>query len=202
VKAFTLASANEHKAREFQALADRAELRVVIRSAQAVGGMPFVPEDTGTFVGNARQKARALQGLLPEGEWALADDSGLCVDELGGLPGVDSAIYAGRPSNAAANLDKLVHDMRAVPEGMRGAHFKCVLLAAGPDGAERGFIGRCDGRLLPAPRGRQGFGYDPLFAPAGHDRSFAELGDAVKSTLSHRARAWEQFVAWLRDTER
>jgi XTP/dITP diphosphohydrolase len=198
VKAIYLASGNEHKAREFQALAEQAKLGVAVFSAAAIGGMPEVPEDTGTFLGNARQKAQALEGRLPPGAWALADDSGLCVDALGGEPGVESAYYAGRPSEAAANLAKLVHAMRDVPEGKRAAHFICALVLVGADGAKQEFTGRCEGRLLPTPRGRHGFGYDPLFAPEGYDQSFAELGDALKHTLSHRARAWAQLVSWLR----
>jgi len=198
VKAIYLASGNEHKVREFQALAEQANLGVPVFSAAAIGGMPEVPEDTGTFLGNARQKAHALESRLPAGAWALADDSGLCVEALGGEPGVESAYYAGRPSDAAANLAKLVHTLRDVPEGKRAAHFICVLVLAGSDGTKREFTGRAEGRLLPSPRGRDGFGYDPLFVPEGHDQSFAELGDAQKHTLSHRARAWAQLVSWLR----
>jgi XTP/dITP diphosphohydrolase len=97
-----------------------------------------------------------------------------------------------------ANLAKLVRAMRDVPENQRAAHFICVLVLAGPDGTLREFTGRCDGRLLLAPRGRYGFGYDPLFAPSGSDLSFAELDAALKNTLSHRARAWEQLVGYLK----
>ncbi len=201
MKAIYLASGNEHKAREFQALAERAKLGFTIHSAQAIGGMPPVPEDTGTFIGNARQKVLALLPRLPPtGAWALADDSGLCVDALGGEPGVDSAVYAGHPANAAANLAKLALVMADVPEGRRAAHFICVLVLAAPDGSIREFTGRCDGRLLLAARGRNGFGYDPLFAPSGYDLSFAELDGAVKNTLSHRARAWEHLVGFLKSS--
>ena len=90
-----LASGNAHKAREFQALADAGALPVEVISAVAIGGMPPVAEDTGAFAGNARKKARTLKERLPAGDWALADDSGLCVDALGGAPGVESAYYAG-----------------------------------------------------------------------------------------------------------
>lgn len=200
MQAIYLASGNEHKAREFQVLAESAKLPVSFLSAQALGGMPSVPEDTGTFAGNARQKAQALLTRLPApGAWVLADDSGLCVDALGGAPGVDSAFYAGHPSDAAANLTKLALAMLDIPEGGRGAHFVCVLVLALPDGSVREFTGRCDGRLLHEPRGRGGFGYDPLFAPSGYDRSFAELGDALKNAISHRARAWEKLVQGLND---
>jgi len=193
-----LASGNPHKAGEFQLLARQAGLPVEIRSAREIGGMPEVVEDSGTFAGNARKKAQALRAHLPAGTWALADDSGLCVDALGGAPGVESAYYAGSPGDSAANLAKLVAAMRGVAAAERGAHFVCVLCLAGADGTERLFEGRCDGRLLEAPRGGGGFGYDPLFVPEGRAESFAELGDAVKNTISHRARAWQQFAEWVR----
>jgi XTP/dITP diphosphohydrolase len=193
-----LASGNAHKALEFQTLADASGLPLRIFPAAAVGGMPPVIEDAGTFEGNARKKARALQTRLPAGVWALADDSGLCVEALGGAPGVESAYYAGPQGDSAANLHKLVATMRAVPETARRAHFRCVLVLAGPDGgAEHIFEGRCDGRLLPEPRGGAGFGYDPLFVPDGYRESFAELGEAVKNALSHRGRAWAQQASWL-----
>ncbi len=192
-----LASGNLHKAKELQALADTGGLRVEVVSARAAGGMPAVVEDTGTFAGNAGKKARALRAQLPAEAWALADDSGLCVDALGGAPGVESAYYAGPQSDDAANLKKLVEVMRNVPEGQRGAQFVCVLFLAGPAG-EFIFEGRCEGRLLREPNGGGGFGYDPVFAPEGHDRSFAELGDRIKNGLSHRARAWAKLAEWLR----
>jgi len=199
---FYLASGNAHKVSELAAFARAstdarvAALRIV--SANTVGGMPAVEEDTGTFVGNARKKAHALRAKLPADAWVLADDSGLCVDRLGGGPGVESAYYAGPQGDGAANLAKLVATMRDVPDAERGAHFVCVLVVCGPAGAEQSFEGRCDGRLAGEPRGGAGFGYDPLFVPDGHARSFAELGDAVKSGLSHRARAWARLEKWLR----
>ena len=192
-----LASGNAHKAAEMNALAQSSGLPLVIISAKAVGGMPPVVEDAGTFVGNARKKARALHAILPPGTWVLADDSGLCVDELGGAPGVESAYYAGPDGDGAANLLKLVEVMAAVPQEQRGAHFVCVLLVMGPGGAEAVFEGRSEGVLGEAPQGGTGFGYDPLFLPAGYTESFAQLGDAVKNALSHRGRAWAQLAAWL-----
>lgn len=192
------ASGNAHKAAELQLLADRSHVPVEIVSARAVGGMPPVVEDTGTFIGNARKKALALRGRLPADAWVLADDSGLCVDALDGGPGVESAYFAGPQGDGAANLAKLVDVLREVPAARRGAHFTCVLLLAGPDGEEHRFEGRSEGHLLLGPRGGAGFGYDPLFVPDGHEQSFAELGEDVKNTLSHRARAWAALAEWLR----
>lgn len=193
-----VASGNAHKIAEFQLLAHEAALGTEILPAEAAGGLPAVVEDAGTFAGNARKKARALAGRAPAGTWALADDSGLCVDALGGEPGVESAYYAGPQGDSGANLQKLVAVMSEVPDSARGAHFACVLCLVGPDGDEYTFAGRCEGRLLRTPRGGAGFGYDPLFVPAGHRESFAELGDAVKNTISHRARAWAALVDWIR----
>jgi XTP/dITP diphosphohydrolase len=197
-----LASGNAHKAGEFsafaKAMADTAiAAPIEIISAAAVGGMPTVVEDAGTFAGNARKKALALRTRLPAEAWALADDSGLCVDALGGSPGVESAYYAGPQGDSAANLKKLVEAMRPVPDAQRGAHFTCVLVLAGPAG-ERVFEGRCAGRLRHEPRGQGGFGYDPLFVPEGYTQSFAELGSEIKNRLSHRALAFKNLAAFIR----
>jgi XTP/dITP diphosphohydrolase len=191
------ASGNAHKAAELQALADLSRVPVEIVSARAVGGMPPVVEDAGTFVGNARKKATTLRALLPAGAWALADDSGVCVDALDGAPGVESAYYAGPQGDSAANLAKLARIMRDVPAGKRGAQFFCLLLLSGPGGAEHVFEGRCTGQLLVEPRGGAGFGYDPLFVPDGFQQSYAELGEEVKNQISHRARAWMQLARFL-----
>lgn len=196
-----LASGNAHKVAEFQALADDAKasggVALEFISAKAIGGMPAVVEDTGTFAGNARKKALALRAKLPEDAWVVADDSGICVDALGGAPGVESAYYAGPQGDPAANLAKLVETMRAVPEAERGAHFVCVLVVLGPGGVEQVFAERCDGRLLREPRGGAGFGYDPLFVPEGETKSLAELCEALKNQLSHRARAARRLMGWV-----
>ncbi|OAM87158.1 non-canonical purine NTP pyrophosphatase [Termitidicoccus mucosus] len=207
-----LASGNTHKAQEFQSLADASGLPLEILSAKTIGGMPQVEEDTGTFTGNARKKARALREKIDAaagiphsafriphstGAWVMADDSGLCVDALGGDPGVESAYYAGPQGDGAANLAKLVAATRDVPDGARGAHFVCVLLLIAPDGAEHAFEGRCHGRLAREPRGAGGFGYDPVFIPDGHHQTLSELGDAVKNRLSHRGRAWAKAAEFL-----
>ena len=160
--------------------------------------MPEVIEDTGTFVGNARKKARALLARLPAPAWVLADDSGLCVDALGGAPGVDSAYYAGSPGDPAANLRKLVEVLSHTPPPKRDAHFTCVLVLVGSDGSEAVFEGRCEGTLQTAPAGGAGFGYDPLFVPAGHRLTFAEMDESEKNRISHRALAWKALADHLR----
>ncbi len=190
-----LATGNPHKAAEFQRLAEASGLPLQIL---AVAQMPVVAEDTGTFAGNARKKAAALKALLPPDVWVLADDSGLCVDALDGAPGVDSAYYAGPQGDSAANLGKLVATMRPVPEGKRGAHFKCVLVLLGPRAGAQVFEGRCTGTLRRDPAGGAGFGYDPLFVPRGYELTYAELDEAEKNRISHRALAWQKFAEWLR----
>lgn len=195
--ALVLASGNAHKAEEFRALAAASGLNVRIATAADFGGMPPVTEDAGTFLGNARKKARALQGRLTPSAYVLADDSGLCVDALGGEPGVESAYYAGPVGDAAANRRKLLQAMRSVPEGRRQAHFYCLLLLLDRQGTEHVFDGRCDGRLLDRERGAGGFGYDPLFVPDGAGVTLAEMAPAEKNAVSHRARAWAKLAAWL-----
>ena len=190
-----LASGNAHKARELQKLADASASAVAIAAATA---MPTVAEDTGTFLGNARKKAAALQAVLASDAWVLADDSGVCVDALDGAPGVESAYFAGPQGDPAANLRKLAEVMKEVPDGHRGASFWCVLLLRGPGEVERVFEGQCTGVLGRAPIGGNGFGYDPLFVPDGFAQTYAEIGDAEKNRISHRARAWGQLAAWLR----
>ena len=201
-----LASGNLHKAAELASFAKATAAEwggpaIEIISARAVGGMPDVAEDTGTFVGNARKKALALRAKLPAGSAVLADDSGVCVDALDGGPGVESAYYAGPQSDPAANLLKLAAVMRDVPDERRGAHFLCVLLVLNERGEEFVFEGLCRGQLLREPRGGSGFGYDPLFVPDGYDRSYAQLGDVIKNQISHRGRAWARLAEWARNAK-
>ena len=180
------------------ALAGASGLGAQVGWAKDAGGTPSVAEDTGTFPANAGKKARARQARLPADSWVLADDSGLCVDALDGAPGVESAYYAGPQGDAAANLRKLVEVMLPVPAEKRGAHFICILVLAGPGGADYVFEGKMPGRLLLAPRGGQGFGYDPLFVPEGSSLTFAEMSEAAKNAVSHRGRAWARLAEFLR----
>jgi XTP/dITP diphosphohydrolase len=143
-------------------------------------------ETAETFAGNALIKARAV-AARHAGAWVLADDSGLVVNALGGAPGVRSARYAGRDGDTPANNALLLKNLEGVAD--RSAAFVCAMAVIAPDGAEHVVEGRCDGRILTAPRGKGGFGYDPLFVPEGGERTFAELSAAEKNSISHRARA-------------
>jgi XTP/dITP diphosphohydrolase len=170
------------------------------------GGLPPVDEDQPTFAGNAAKKARSA--ALARDLWTLADDSGLEVEALFGAPGVRSARYAGEPADDAANNKKLLRELANVSEERRGARFVCALALARPDGTLAAEVeGSARGRILEAPRGRSGFGYDPLFlfTEPGYPatgRTFAELTPAEKSAVSHRGRALHALTAHLANLPR
>lgn len=195
-----LATGNAHKAEEFDRLFQARRLPVVVHSARHIGGMPPVPEDTGTFLGNARQKARALRALTPPPFWVMADDSGLVCDALQGAPGVESANFAGPHAADAANRAKLLAALREFSEARRAAHFFCQLLLIDPEGREVAFEGKCPGRILRAAAGTGGFGYDPLFVADGTAGTFAELAPEEKDRISHRGRAFAALADWLAQT--
>lgn len=187
-----LATRNPHKVAELRAI-----LLPLLPGAQIVGAEAFdVPEpveDEVTFAGNALIKARQLAeatGLL-----ALADDSGICVDAMGGAPGVFSARWCGRHGDDAANLELLLAQMAYVPERHRGASFVCAAAMAAPDGREEVAEGIMRGSLLFAPRGENGFGYDPIFRPEGLSVSSAELTPERKEAISHRGKAFRALAA-------
>lgn len=190
-----LASGNPGKLREFQALlADHAG-EIVPQRALGVGD---AAETGTTFVENALIKARHAARLA--GLPALADDSGLCVPALGGAPGLHSARYAGTHGDHAANNARLLAMMQGLEGDRRDAFFICVLvlLRSADDPAPRIAEGRWHGRVLTAPQGEGGFGYDPLFQPAGQSCSAAMLEPAAKNRLSHRGRALAALDAQLR----
>lgn len=192
-----LASGNPHKLEEFIEMARELELKISIKSANEVGGMPDVDENGSTFEANAQIKAQALVEKVPEGAWVLADDSGLSVDALNGDPGVLSARYAGPCANATANNIKLLHEMHGIPEEERTARFSCALCFMKRGAETKVFSGTCEGHIMTTPSGEEGFGYDPLFKPIGFDVTFADLGSAIKNSLSHRGKAvadWANFV--------
>jgi len=185
-----LATHNEHKRREFERLlGDETAI-------DALGSeVELPPEDGDTFAENALGKARSAAAQL--GRVAIADDSGIAAEALGGAPGVRSARYAGEHAGDQENLDKL---LREAPAGS-GLEYVCVIAYVDPGrGVEQLFEGRCAGTLAEAPRGERGFGYDPAFLPADlpDGRTMAELSDAEKDSISHRGRAARELQAWLR----
>ncbi len=188
-KPLIIATGNLHKVNEFEQLLKG--LPFTVRSAESCGGMPEVDETGTTFAENSHLKASALRALAPSGAWVLADDSGLEVDALNGAPGVYSARYAGAQASDRDNLNKLLSALKDMPVEARTARFKCVLCIINPQGRIVYHEGSCEGRIATKASGADGFGYDPIFIPDGYQQSFAELGSAVKSKLSHRARAVE-----------
>jgi XTP/dITP diphosphohydrolase len=156
-------------------------------------------EDRPTFVGNATKKARHFAQAA--GCLALADDSGLCVDALGGAPGVYSARYAGvdGPGADAANNAKLLRALADVPEDQRSGRFVCAMALAAPGMDIAVFVDQVEGRLLRQPRGANGFGYDPLFYFPNFAKTTAELDMITKSAISHRGKALRRMIAFLRE---
>ena len=148
-----------------------------------------VVEDAPDFVGNALKKVRAI-AVHHHGEWCIADDSGLEVAALGGAPGVRSARYAGEPCSTPNNNALLLKNLEGIAD--RRANFTCALALVGPDGREHTVVGKCCGNIAEKPSGVAGFGYDPLFVPDGHSKSFAELTAEEKNAISHRGRALAQ----------
>lgn len=185
-----LATRNAHKTAEIRAMiGDRFE----VLDATAFPDFPEIEESGTTFLENARLKAMGISRRV--GGWVLSDDSGLEVDALGGAPGVWSSSYGGEEGNHAKNNARLLVEMNG--NMARTARFRCTMVLA-HDGVEMAvFSGTVDGRLVESLHGSGGFGYDPLFTPEGYDKTFAELGDDIKNTLSHRSRALEKVVLFL-----
>lgn len=175
------------------------EAREILGEVDLIGAveadLPEVEETGATFEENARLKA--LAAAAASGLPALADDSGLEVDALGGRPGVYSARYGGPGLDDAGRRRRLLAELEGVPPRRRTARFVCAIALARPDGTVAVARGICEGRILEAERGTGGFGYDPVFAPEGHDRSFGELSAEVKNRLSHRAKALAIARDWL-----
>jgi XTP/dITP diphosphohydrolase len=191
------ASANADKVAEIAAIVAAAGIRLLPRPA----GVPDVEEDADTLEGNARLKAVAIQAAT--GQAAVADDTGLEVDALGGAPGVRSARYAGEGAAYADNVAKLLaaldHAGAHAPE-QRTARFRTVALVRWPDGHETIAEGTVEGRIASAPAGEAGWGYDPVFVPDElGGRTFSEVGPEVKHTVSHRGRAFRALAAALAD---
>ena len=182
-----LASHNPGKLAE---LADLLRPLAVTVISAGVLGLPEPPEDAPDFVGNARIKA--LAAARATGLPALADNSGFCVAALNGAPGVYSARWAGPGKDFTAAMARVHREMAAATD--RRAWFIAALCLAWPDDHTETFVGRVDGTAIWPPRGDKGFGYDPMFLPTGETRTFGELQPAEKHTVSHRARAFAQFM--------
>jgi XTP/dITP diphosphohydrolase len=198
-----VATSNAGKLRDFAGAA--APLGITIAGIPHFSSLPPVVEDGTTFEQNARKKAEAYSLAVP-GELVLADDSGLEIDALGGAPGVHSARYATDEPHAAecntedeANNARVLRELQGVPEQKRTARFVCVLVVARDGRTLRTFCGAAEGIILDAPRGNNGFGYDPMFYFPQIGKTFAQLSAEEKARYSHRGAAFREFLAWYRE---
>ncbi len=190
-----LATRNEGKLRELARILGH---QIELAGLDAFPGAPDVPETEATFEANALQKARAIAAYT--GLPSVADDSGLCVDALNGMPGVLSARWAGRHGDDKANLDLVLAQVADVPDARLGARFVCAAALVAPaDGTAREWVvtGEVAGRLIRAPRGSGGFGYDPIFQPDGFEQTTAEMTPDAKDAISHRGRAFRALAPFI-----
>ena len=191
-----MASHNQHKIKEIEAITKKFGMPVISRDDAGVPPVEIV-EDGETFEENSLKKAQEIQKLC--GRITLADDSGLEVDYLGGAPGVYSARFAGEDSSDAKNNEKLLKLLDGLKKDDRKAKFVSVITMVFPDGEVLTARGECPGRIITAPAGENGFGYDPLFVPDGYDKTFAQLTAEEKNHISHRAKALEKLEQLLNE---
>lgn len=191
-----IATRNAHKLEELDRILKAAGINVELLSVDHFPDAPEVDETEDTFEGNALLKARALAQFT--GLPAIADDSGLCVDALNGSPGILSARWSGATENVdATNLALVLEQTADVPDEKRGAQFVCAAAYVLPDGTEHVVRGTVNGQLLRAPRGENGFGYDPIFVPDGFAITTAEMTPAEKDAISHRSKALAELVSQI-----
>lgn len=196
-----LATRNRHKLDELRRiLSDRGLGGIEVVGLAEVEEFPESPETGATFEENALAKAR--DAALATGLPAVADDSGLSVDALNGMPGVLSARWAGEHGDDVANLELVLSQLKDVPDERRGAAFVCATALVVPGSTEIVLRGEWRGTLVREPRGTNGFGYDPIFLPEGQARTSAELSPREKDSMSHRGRALRSLVPYLRELTR
>jgi XTP/dITP diphosphohydrolase len=193
LKKIILASRNRGKFKEIQALL--MDSGVALRSLEDYPDLPEISEDGNSFLENALKKARTIADLT--GEMVLADDSGLEVETLHGAPGIYSARFAGEGVDDEKNIRKLLNDLQGVPPARRKAAFRCVLVLCRPDGRYQSFDESWEGTITEIPRGKGGFGYDPVFYLPERGVTVAELPAEIKNRISHRAKAAAKLKVWL-----
>lgn len=192
-----LATSNKGKVEEIKNLLRAMPFEIHTQEEMAFFSQP--PENGDSFLANARIKAKALHAMKKEA-WTLADDSGIVVEGLGGLPGIHSARYAGPKARSSENNAKLLKMMQLRSADKRAAHYFCALVAIDPQGQEHIFEGRWDGEIAKSAKGTGGFGYDPIFIPEGESRTVAEMSPAEKNAISHRSKALKAFAEVLKTT--
>lgn len=190
-----LATRNAGKIDELRQILAEAAPSVELVGLDAVPAYPETPETELSFAGNALLKAR--DGVERTGLATIADDSGLSVDALNGMPGVLSARWAGSAKDDSANNALLLDQLADVPDGLRGAKFVCAAAIVWPDGRELVVHGEMHGTVGREPKGANGFGYDPLFTPDGFDRTSAELSAEEKNAISHRGKAFRELASGI-----
>ena len=188
-----LATRNRHKLRELTEILQGME--IMLLGIDAFPDCPEVEEDGKTFAENALKKARFVAEHT--GRITMADDSGLEVDFLGGAPGIYSARYAGVQGNDLLNNEKLLNELKGVPEKKRGAQFHCVIAIVAPDGRQHVAEGICRGTVISQPKGAKGFGYDPIFFYEPFGLTFSEMGAEQKNSISHRSLAIQELKKTL-----
>ena len=191
-----IASRNDHKIEEMRRILEQGGLDIELVGTGEFPDLPDVEETCATFAANALLKARAVSEFT--GLPAVGDDSGLCVDALNGMPGILSARWSGTHGNDQANLELLLAQISQVPIDRRGASFVCAAAYVHPDGTEFVVEGQMPGTLIDAPRGENGFGYDPIFVPHGHKVTSAELTSELKDSISHRGKALASLTIALK----
>ncbi len=199
-KTVVLATRNAAKLRELSrilAAEDHGGTQIALAGLDEFPGAPDVPETGATFEANALLKARAIADYT--GLPAVADDSGLCVDALNGMPGVLSARWAGRHGADRLNLELVLAQVADVPDSRLGAQFVCAAALVVPGSGAREWVvtGQVEGRLVRVPRGGGGFGYDPIFLPDGFDQTTAEMTAEAKDAISHRGRAFRALTPFI-----
>ncbi len=191
-----LATNNKHKVAEIKVILKKAGLKLRIRTLDEFPAYPPVVEDRKTLRGNAAKKAREV--ARQTGHYALSDDTGLFISALGGRPGVYSARFAGENCTFQDNNRKVMTLLRRVPLSRRQASFRCIAALSSPQGHVVSVEGRLKGRITLSPRGKQGFGYDPIFEVPSLKKTFAELDSRIKNRISHRACAFAQVPYLLK----
>lgn len=191
-----IGTTNQGKMREFKHLFSETPFK--LHSMQEIKSYRQPPETGKTFLENARIKAKSVKAMKPD-TFAMAEDSGLVVEGLGGLPGIHSARYAGDHAGDLENTAKLLKMVQMRTSLKRQAKFVCTMVVYSPEGEEWVFEGTLEGEIAKAQKGSGGFGYDPIFIPTGHTQTLAEIDPGLKNQMSHRAAATKLFLAKLKE---
>lgn len=196
MKKVVIATKNKGKAKEFKDFFAAYDIEA-ISLLDIYKDIPEIEETGKTFAENARLKAEQIAAILKKP--VLADDSGLIIDALNGRPGIFSARYAGEDKSDQANIEKVLYELKEIPQGERTARFICVLAVAIPNEKTIFKTGYCEGVITISQMGMNGFGYDPIFVPTGYSKTMAEISPNEKNRISHRCNAMTQLEEWIKN---